>query len=175
MSRSIDLFLASPLPADELADELTRLTGLSFAPTADGTGWMMHDGGVQAELAEHHFADDGDLLLSRYRYALSARVPLGINPADTPEAMSLRRMTKTLHAEGSIAVLLILDLQYRDQPGRRPTSPTDGPRPAQTPDDLGELTGSAEPGITGSEAEEPEAGKPDAGEPDAGETTGRGQ
>ncbi|MGI8491649.1 MAG: hypothetical protein ACR2KC_01915 [Acidimicrobiales bacterium] len=113
MSRSVDLFIDSALPAGELAAQIERLTDLPVAPNGEGT-WTLSEGAVTAELAEHRYADDGDLWLTRYRYALSARVPGAANPRDSAEALLLRRVAQALHRNGSFPVLLVLDLQYRD-------------------------------------------------------------
>jgi hypothetical protein len=142
MSRSVDLFIDANLPLDELAGALGGHVGTPLAAEPDGRGWRLVDGGVEALLAEHAYRDDGELLLSRYRYALSARLPNEVRPHDTSEAAMLRRVSQQIQRGPAWPVLLVHDLQYRD-------------RPAAAPD----------PGLPGGPAEGP-AGEP-AGGPDA--------
>jgi hypothetical protein len=113
MSRSIDLFIQSPLTLDDFASELTRLTGKSCVAVPDAPMWVLTDGDVVAELTEHRFSDDRGLALSRYRYCLSARV----NPNDhlentSPPAISLRAVQATLRSARYVT-LLVWDLQNR--------------------------------------------------------------
>ncbi len=123
VSRSVDLFIDSDLPLTEVAARVTAVTQIPVAADADGRFVVSHEE-VHAELGEHRYVDDGDLWLSRYRYALSARVATDANPKDSAEAGLLRRMAQALHRDGPFAVLLVLDLQYRDlEPA---TAPADG-------------------------------------------------
>lgn len=113
MSRSIDLFIHSPLALDDVASELTRLTGKSCVAVPDAPMWVLTDGDVVAELTEHGFSDDRNLSLSRYRYCLSAR----LNPTDrlentSPPAISLRAVQATLRS-ARYQTLLVWDLQNR--------------------------------------------------------------
>src|SRR3954467_5437389 len=70
MSRCIDLFIDSPAPLEELATALGTLSGLTFIGAADGSHWGVRDGEGFAELAEHDFDDDRNVVVSRYRYDL---------------------------------------------------------------------------------------------------------
>jgi hypothetical protein len=116
VSRSVDLFISSSLPLDELAADLGRRTDAELLPTTDPGRWRFVDGGVTAELSEHPYLDDGELWLSRYRYVLSSRMATGVGPLDSPEVLSLRHLAQTLHDPVSFPVLLVLDLQYRLEP-----------------------------------------------------------
>jgi hypothetical protein len=115
VSRSVDLFISSSLPLDELAADLGRRTDADL-PTTDPGRWRFVDCGVTAELSEHPYLDDGELWLSRYRYVLSSRMATGVGPLDSPEVLSLRHLAQTLHDPVSFPVLLVLDLQYRLEP-----------------------------------------------------------
>ena len=117
MSRSIDLFIESDLSLDELAGALGGHVGSPLAVEPDGRGWRLHDAGVEAILAEHAYRDDGDLVFSRYRFALSARLPNEVRPHDTAEAALLRRVAQQIQRGPAWPVLLVHDLQYRDRPG----------------------------------------------------------
>ncbi len=112
MSRSIDLFIDAPLAVDELAATLQRVTGFCFSERPEG-GWELEEGDVRARLSEHHYVDDGNLLLSRYRYVLSARAPSDARLADHPAVLVLRDLMQTLHRDSPMPVLMVLDLQRR--------------------------------------------------------------
>jgi hypothetical protein len=119
MSRSIDLFIHSPLALDDFASELTRLTGKSCVPVPDAPMWVLTDGDVVAELTEHPFADDRNLSLSHYRYCLSARLSPNVRLENTsPPAISLRAVQATLRS-ARYQTLLVWDLQNRldEKPG----------------------------------------------------------
>jgi hypothetical protein len=116
MSRSIDLFIDADLSLDELADGLGRQAGSPLAQEPDGCSWRLTDGEVDAVLSEHRYCDDGDLPLSRYRFALSARLPNDVRPSDSAEATLLRRVAQQIQRGPAWPVLLVHDLQYRDQP-----------------------------------------------------------
>jgi hypothetical protein len=113
MSRSVDLFIGSSLPINELAELLHSRSGAQLIPTIDADRWRFVDGGVTAELFEHSYVDDGELWLSRYRYVLSARMADGIGPIDSAEVLGLRHLAQILHDPVNLPVLLVLDLQYR--------------------------------------------------------------
>jgi hypothetical protein len=151
VSRSVDLFVGSDLPIDQLAAQLGSVVDAPFTPSPTGATFVLRDGSVVAELARHAFADDGDLLLSRYRYTLSSRVPAGARPQDTPEAAVLRRVAQRVRERGLFPVLLVMDLQYREGavPADAPspadaTAPAPGPGPAAAPGP-GAAPGSAAP------------------------------
>jgi hypothetical protein len=111
MSRCIDLFIDSPAPLDELAAALGKLSGLSFIGSAEGTHWGVRDGDGFAELAEHDFDDDRQLVVSRYRYDLFARIESG-SPTEGASAVMLRRIFAAIKADGSYPALLVFDLQH---------------------------------------------------------------
>ncbi len=123
MSRSVDLFVGSDLPVDQVADQLGRAAGAKFTPSPNGATYVLREGSVVAELGRHPYLDDGDLLLSRYCYALSSYVPDTTRPQDTPEATVLRRIAQAVRQQGLFPVLLVLDLQYRDADGEPDSLP----------------------------------------------------
>lgn len=128
MPRSVDLFIASDRPIDELAQELSRLTRMTLSPGSSAGTWCLREGDVQAELRVHPFAPVRELAFDRYRYALSTRVPEGARPSDSAEASLLRVVSETLRKEG-MASLLVHDLQYKDacgEPGRPAPENADG-------------------------------------------------
>jgi hypothetical protein len=136
MSRSIDLFIDAPVGLDDLASELTRLTGNPFVPVPDAPLWVMRDGDVVAELSEHRYANDGNLVLSRYRYCLSARIVADARlDTNSPEVGSLRSAQASIKQASSYPVLLVWDLQYRleQHPGLggadEPSLPREGSEP----------------------------------------------
>jgi hypothetical protein len=140
MSRFIDLFIESALALDDLASELTRLTGTPCLAAPDAPMWVLTDGDVVAELSEHRFVDDRNLKLSRYRYCLSARVgPDAAVDHNSPQTLSLRAVQATLRA-ARYSTLLVWDLQNRldQQPG-----PGDGPDELSLPPDDLDPSGSA--------------------------------
>ena len=112
MSRSIDLFIECARPIEEVATEITRLTDIEMSPGGVPGTWSLEEGGVHAELRAHPYVDDGDLMLERYQYALSARVANGTRLADSTEATLLRLISEALRRD-QIATLLVHDLQYR--------------------------------------------------------------
>jgi hypothetical protein len=115
MSRSVDLFIDADVPLDELAGALGRHAGSSLIPEADQNRWILQEGDSRATLAEHPYADDGDLPFSHYRFALSARVSNDVRPHDTPEAALLRRVARQIQQGSTWPVLLVHDLQYRER------------------------------------------------------------
>jgi hypothetical protein len=115
MSRSVDLFIDANVPLDEVARALGSHTGTGLVAEADQDRWVFEEEGVRAILAEHPYGDDGDLLLTRYRYALSARVSNEVRPHDTAEAALLRRVARQIQQGSAWPVLLVHDLQYRDR------------------------------------------------------------
>jgi hypothetical protein len=129
MSRSVDLFIDADVSLDELASALGRQTGAPLVAEPDHASWRLQDGETHAILAEHPYGDDGNLLFTRYRFALSARVPNEARPHDTAEAALLRSVAQKIQqGQVSWSVLLIHDLQYRDHEGpRRPAAGAAGP------------------------------------------------
>lgn len=123
MSRSIDLFIDRERPIDEVALEVGRLTGLSLVPGDTPGTFVVEEGGVRAELGVHRFADDGDLVLEHFRFALTCRVPNDTRLSEAPETTLLRMVSEALQS-GGIPTLLVHDLQYRDHP---PAVTAEGP------------------------------------------------
>ena len=70
MSRSVDLFIDAEIPLDELAGALGQHTGTQLVPEPDQARWVLEEGNTRATLAEHPYGDDGELLFTRYRFAL---------------------------------------------------------------------------------------------------------
>jgi hypothetical protein len=126
MSRSVDLFIDADAPLEEVAASLSKLLGSPFAEGPGSRTWLLREGTVEAVLSCHPFVDDGELLLSRYRYALSARVANDVRIQDAPETALLRHVADRVQRGSHLPALLVFDLQYREQGGRasqRPTSP----------------------------------------------------
>jgi hypothetical protein len=119
VSRSVDLFINSARPIDELAGQLSQLTRMTLKPAAETGTWWLEEGDLRAELRVHPFVRDGELAFDRYRYALSARVPDASRPADSAAAALLRVVSETLRKAGT-ASLLVHDLQYADGDARTP-------------------------------------------------------
>jgi hypothetical protein len=115
MSRSVDLFIDADVPLEELASALERHAGMSLVAEPDQARWVLQEGDTRATLAEHPYGDDGDLLFTRYRFALSARVSNDVRPHDTAEAALLRRIAQKIQQGPTWPVLLVHDLQYRDR------------------------------------------------------------
>ena len=131
MSRSIDLFIDSARPIDDLAQEMSRLTRMALTPGRSPDTWCLQEGEVRAELRVHPFLPDRELAFDRYRYALSTRVDEGSRPADSAEASLLRVVSETLRKAG-MASLLVHDLQYKD-----PAGSPEGPAPEGAGDGVG--------------------------------------
>jgi hypothetical protein len=127
VSRSIDLFINSDLPIDGLATRLRAVAGVlgDVRVLHDVSGWLVADGPIVARLHRHPYLDDGDLQLTRYRYALSCRVGPQVDPVDSPEAALLRRVADHL-ARAETMVLLVVDLEYRATDGPVTGSPVTG-------------------------------------------------
>ena len=115
MSRSVDLFIDADVPLDDLADALGRHAGMPLVAEPDQARWLLKDGEAQATLAEHPYGDDGNLLFTRYRFALSARVANDARVHDTAESALLRRVAQKIQQGPAWPVLLVHDLQYRDR------------------------------------------------------------
>ena len=115
MSRSVDLFIEAQVPLDDFAAALERLLETRLVAQPDRAEWLLQEGEIRATLAEHPYGDDGELLFTRYRFALSARVGNDARPHDTPEADLLRRIAQRIQRGPAWPVLLVHDLQYRDR------------------------------------------------------------
>jgi hypothetical protein len=125
LSRTIDLFIASPYAIDQVAAEIGRLAQLELVAQTDESKWSLDQGGVHAELRAHNYVDDGELRLERYPYALSAR---GVDKkwsATAPETLLLRGVADALRRDDPTGekyfTLLVHDLENRDRPPARPT------------------------------------------------------
>jgi hypothetical protein len=124
MSRSIDLFIDAPLELDELAAEITKLTGCELAAVPGRRGLVLRSGDVVAELDDHDFVDDRELLFSRYRYVLTATVASDRSVNDSPQAALLRRIFSAVKADHRYPSLLVFDLQHlMDRSGPPPSQP----------------------------------------------------
>jgi hypothetical protein len=115
MSRSVDLFIEAELSLDDFAAALGRLLESPLEAQPDRAEWLLKEGEIRATLAEHPYGDDGELLFTRYRFALTARVGNDVRPHDTPEAALLRRVAQRIQRGPEWPVLLVHDLQYRDR------------------------------------------------------------
>jgi len=134
VSRSVDLFIASARPIEDVAEQVAGSTGLALGPGEVPGTWALDQGTVHAELRAHPYVDDGDLSFERYAYALSARVPNGSRTSDSAEANLLRMVAESIRKAG-LDSLLVHDLQYRDGAARpagpvEPGDPPAGPAPA---------------------------------------------
>ena len=130
MSRSVDLFIQSSLPIDELAPTIGGLIDRQLSPGPSTGSWVLSDGESEAVLRAHPYVDDGDLPFASYRYALSASVANGVRVQDAPVTDLLRRVADRLQRAGGMGVLMVLDLQYRDRPGAAP-APAQDPAPME--------------------------------------------
>ena len=113
MSRSIDLFIATDLPLEEVAALIATRTGLEVKERSADGALLIVGRDATAALAVHGYADEGDLRLSRYRYALTATTEATHHVGDTPQATMLRAIASELGRE--LSVLLVVDLQFRRQ------------------------------------------------------------
>jgi hypothetical protein len=133
MARSIDLFIDAPVELPELADRLGQLTGSPLVASPRGDRYILSEGDTVAHLGSHPFLDDGELLLSRYPYVLSARVSSGQSVADSRELALLRHLAELIRQRTSMAALVVHDLQNRDK-ASAPSAPTGSPERAGAPD-----------------------------------------
>jgi len=123
MSRSIDLFIDAPVDLDQMAAEITMLTGHGFAEVPGRRGRVLSTSDVVAELDDHDFVDDRDMLFSRYRYVLTATVPPGRAVNDSPQAVLLRQVFSAVKADHRYPALLVFDLQHLLDRSGPPTAP----------------------------------------------------
>jgi hypothetical protein len=116
VSRTVDLFISSTAPVDELAAVIAARTGRSHPGPVDGPGGAgeveLREGDLSAVLRPNTYLDDGDLVLRPYRYVLSTRTTASGHLGLSPETAWLRRVAAALDDH---QVLLVLDLQYRDE------------------------------------------------------------
>ena len=118
MSRSLDLFIASPDPLETVAQTVAGLTGFQVTP-AEAGGWVVQDGEVRAVLGEHRHLGDGELPLGHYGYALSAEVQDTVRPQDSAPAALLRQVAQKLLEKSGWMTLMVLDLQFREHGATR--------------------------------------------------------
>jgi hypothetical protein len=121
MSRSVDLFIDADVSLEEMSEVLGRYLGGPLRPDGDAR-WVFDQGELRVLLSEHPYRDDGELLFSRYRFALSARVANDGRPQDSPEAGLLRSVAGQIQRGPAWPFLVVHDLQYRD--GVAATAPT---------------------------------------------------
>ncbi len=114
MSRSVDVFIDSPLDLDRLAGELGQLAGASVTASPEGHRFEWRDGRIVAELTTHHYLDDGALRLSRFRYVLASRVA-SENLLASPELAMARHLAELVRLRLQCPVLVVQDLERRDQ------------------------------------------------------------
>ncbi|HTW09183.1 MAG TPA: hypothetical protein VME46_16880 [Acidimicrobiales bacterium] len=114
MSRTVDLFIDSDQPLEQVAAELSDLTGTQLVPSSDRTRFVLHRDGVTAYLAEHDFIDDDDLPLSEFRFVLSAPVRSNGLIDDSAEVAYLREVNSALRHRAQLASLLVIDLERPD-------------------------------------------------------------
>jgi hypothetical protein len=123
MPRSVDLFISSPDPLEAVSQAIAEATGFGVEPASDGS-WVVRDREVDAVLSEHGRPDDGELPLSRYPYVLSGTVEDAVRPQDSAPAALLRQVAQKLQEKSGLMMLMVLDLQYREAPGRRHGAPS---------------------------------------------------
>jgi hypothetical protein len=123
MSRSVDLFIDANVSLEEMSEALGPYLGGPFSPDG-GARWVFDQGQLRVLLSAHPYRDDGELLFSRYRFALSARIANDGRPQDSPEAALLRRVAGQIGQGPAWPSLVVHDLQYRD--GAAASAPTGG-------------------------------------------------
>ncbi|HUJ65739.1 MAG TPA: hypothetical protein VLX59_09395 [Acidimicrobiales bacterium] len=133
MSRSIDLFIDTEQPVNELAGAIGELLAHRLVEDPATGVWSLTDGEVEARLSEHPYVDDGDLPFTRFKYSLSARVANSVRPQDAPATALLRRTAELVQRQLGLSVLLVMDLQYRDHEVDGAGGGTDGRGP-EAPD-----------------------------------------
>ncbi|HWG74382.1 MAG TPA: hypothetical protein VG184_10055 [Acidimicrobiales bacterium] len=147
MSRSVDLFIDSPLELDALARCLGALMRIPFTPVTDRNIFELREGHTVAELGEHSYVDDGALRLSRYRYNLSARFSAAAAVNASPEVALVRHAAELVRERIGIPVLIVIDLEQRDPGPDRETRPARPGERETRPERPGEReTGPERPG-----------------------------
>lgn len=142
MSRSVDLFIDAAASLEEVATAVAGVVGATVSgagpPRSRPDGSPVGDDGrpeaflvetpeVHAVLRAHRFLDDGVMVLTRYRYALSVVVPDGGRPQDSPAAAFLRVVARELAGSVGWPMLLVIDLQYTEALSRVPGPGGSGP------------------------------------------------
>ena len=156
MSRSVDLFIDADVSLAEMSGVLGECLGAPLRPEGLSE-WVFDQGQVQAKLSEHPYRDDGELLFSRYRFVVSARVANDVRPQDSPQAALLRQLAHQIQQGPAWPLLVVHDLQYRDG------LPAPGPSLR-----IEDAAGEGGPGAGDPGAGDPGAGGPAAGGPGAG-------
>ena len=114
MARTVDLFIDSDQPIEQVAYRLGELAGRVPRPAPPGTAYLLGDGEVAARLAEHDFVDDEGLPLSEFRYVVSCAVR---GPGEVDESAELafpRALNRRLRQESPWPSLLVVDLERPD-------------------------------------------------------------
>jgi hypothetical protein len=114
VSRTVDLFIDSDQPLDQVAVQLSELAHCQLVASPDRSRFLWQEGPVTAYLAEHDFLDDDDLPLSEFRYVLSAPVRSSGRIDDSAEVAFLRRVNSQLRQSAVLPSLLVIDLERPD-------------------------------------------------------------
>ncbi len=117
MSRTVDLFIDSDQPIEQVAQRLGELAGTVPLPAPPGTAYLLGDGQVAARLVEHDFVDDEGLPLSEFRYVVSCAVRGPGQLDESAELAFLRALNRRLRQESPWASLLVVDLERPDPAG----------------------------------------------------------
>lgn len=113
MFRSVDLFIRAEKTLAELAQIVRTVTGLPVEAGPREATFVTRDDHFQAVLHEHSYREDA--MLSRYPYVLSSVVGDGARLQEAPATVMLRLVADQLQRQDGLAVLLILDFQYRER------------------------------------------------------------
>ena len=114
MARTVDLFIDSDQPIEQLAYRLGELAGTVPRPAPLGASYLLGDGEVAARLAEHDFLDDEGLPLSEFRYVVSCAVRRPGELDESAELAFLRALNRRLRQESLWPSLLVVDLERLD-------------------------------------------------------------
>jgi hypothetical protein len=114
VSRTVDLFIDSDQPLEQVAAQLSELNDCQLVASPDRARFVLHEGPVTAYLAEHDFLDDDDLPLSEFRYVLSAPVRSPGPIDDSAEVACLRGINTRMRQSAVLPSLLVIDLERPD-------------------------------------------------------------
>jgi hypothetical protein len=114
VSRTVDLFIDSDQPLEQVAIQLSELNHCQFVASPDRTRFVLQEGPVTAYLAEHDFLDDDDLPLTEFRFVFSAPVRSPGPIDDSAEVAYLRGVNTRLRQDASLPSLLVIDLERPD-------------------------------------------------------------
>ena len=117
MPRTVDLFVDSDQPIEQVAQRLGELAGSVPLPAPSGSAYLLTDGGATARLSEHDFVDDEGLPLSEFRYVVSCAVRGPGELDESAELAFLRALNRRLRDESPWPSLLVLDLERPDSSG----------------------------------------------------------